>query len=37
MKWLYATLAVLAIVLLAVTVVILGIDHRFFGLDRLWG
>lgn len=27
----------MAIVLLAVTVVILGIYHRFFGLDRLWG
>jgi putative spermidine/putrescine transport system permease protein len=27
----------IAIVLLAVTLLILGIYHRFFGLDRLWG
>jgi len=27
----------MAIVLLAVTVIVLSIYHRFFGLDRLWG
>ena len=27
----------IAIVLLAITLLILGIYHRFFGLDRLWG